>query len=177
MVLTRRRARTSSRIPAIHLAGWLFADLLLVLFLVSLSAQHAPEAPEPPPPPPQKLLSPDSCEFTVRLGSGFTVDRDRVVSELERILSDPDDSDFTTGDGWLIAQRQVPGAPGRAAGDLFRHRLGSGSREQIGAAKEFAADVTEIAIEEIPQFANAKYRELWTGGSPGSVELSLFFLE
>jgi len=47
MVLTRRRARTSSRIPAIHLAGWLFADLLLVLFLVSLSAQHAPEARNP----------------------------------------------------------------------------------------------------------------------------------
>lgn len=177
MVLTRRRARTSSRIPAIHLAGWLFADLLLVLFLVSLSAQHAPEAPEPPPPPPQKLLSPDSCEFTVRLGSGFTVDRDRVVSELERILSDPDDSDFTTGDGYgepsdkcreHLAERREIG---------FVIAFGSGSREQIGAAKEFAADVTEIAIEEIPQFANAKYRELWTGGSPGSIELSLFFLE
>ena len=47
----------------------------------------------------------------------------------------------------------------------------------IAPISEFAADVTEIAIEEIPQFANAKYRELWTGGSPGSVELSLFFLE
>jgi len=177
VVLTRRRGRTGGRVPAIHLAGWLFADLLLVLFLVSLSAQHAPEAPEPPPPPPPKLLSPESCEFTVRLGNGFTADRDRVVSELERILSAPKDSDFNTDDGHgapsdkcrehLAEQRDVG----------FVIAFGSGSNQQIGAAKEFAADVAEIAIEEIPQFKDAKYRELWTGGSPGSVELSVFFLE
>ncbi|GAA3967777.1 hypothetical protein FOF52_10270 [Thermobifida alba] len=178
MVLTGRRRRPANgRAPAVHLAGWLFADLLLVLFLVSLSAQNAPEAPEPPPPPPPKLLSPDSCEFTVRLGNGFDVDPDRVVAELGRILSDPDDSDFNTDDGHgepsdkcrehLTEQREIG----------FVIAFGSGSNQQIGAAKEFAAEVVEIAVAEIPQFEGAKYRELWTGGSPGAVELSVFFLE
>ncbi|TDQ51585.1 hypothetical protein [Actinorugispora endophytica] len=177
MVLNRRRARTGTGVPAVHLAGWLFADLLLVLFLISLSAQSVPVPPPPPPPPPPELLSPESCEFTVSVGSGFTVDDDEVVAELERILTDPDDGDFNREDGH--------GPPSDKCLEHLEERrdigfviaFGASDYAQLNQAREFAADATEVAIDGIPQFEKATYRELWTGGSPGTIELSLFFLE
>lgn len=64
------------------IAGWIFADLLLILFLVGLGSAKAYTPPEPPPPPPKLApivgmkTEPAILQVTVdgpRLGQGSTL--------------------------------------------------------------------------------------------------------
>ena len=66
-----RRGRRTSRFGAVHLAGWLFADLMLVLFLVAMAVQPRaelttglPEQKKPRPSGP-RVLGQDFCDFLI----------------------------------------------------------------------------------------------------------------
>ncbi|MFI1725562.1 hypothetical protein [Streptomyces sp. NPDC020489] len=188
------RRRTSGVAPR-HLAGWLFADLFLVLFLVVLgmttsdgpdeaagAGAGAGKSPRPSPsasgtspsPSPSRTakgplgLDPKRHTFAVTLSSGAT--------------------GRATGRGGLSAtdRRKVVAALDkeiRASGDGRRIGMvitfGVAPQAQLGAATDLAEDVNRTLKSARPQAfcgGNVGTRPFWSGGSADRVEIELYYI-
>ncbi|MEV4246391.1 hypothetical protein AB0J63_23585 [Streptosporangium canum] len=183
------------RLTAAHLAGWLFADLLLVLFLVSLSAQPSPpppvpavsSSPTPPPtavptpePAPARLLSKDYCELLIRadfgpmLGSGpaRTAEERRVVRRVDAVLAGRDPEAVLGADPGPCREHL---RRDRQAGIIIAY--GAAPRSSIGPATQVAKRVSDAVIAGQPRFAGATALAQWTEQGTDRVKMIVFFYE
>ncbi|CAL9646446.1 hypothetical protein [Streptomyces griseomycini] len=141
------------------LAGWLFADLLLLLLVIALGslpreertgATPAPTVPSPPAStqPAQRGLVLKPCSFTVRTGSAASV-RKQFGAQLGRA-----------------------GVADRTAGFV----LSFGTAPDPGPGQEAAERVNSIVTDGFSRFEHAPKRGYWKGGPSGRVRIDVFFL-
>ncbi|MCK8676021.1 hypothetical protein [Streptomyces lichenis] len=161
----RRRGRF--RFSPLLLAGWLFADMLLVLTLVSMGDQGDPRAvaaavspspsatgrEKPPPSPSPKPSGPRSVERKpVKIGlAAAPSDTDRMVAELRS----------------ATARHQ-----GRTAAIV----LTFGQATDPGAGQDYAGEVNDALRRARPDmFGTATTRDFWNGGPSGRADLEIYF--
>ncbi len=178
---------------AAHLAGWLFADLLLVLFLVSLSAQARSDddrkRPSPSPSPSQsaspspsptittqapRLLSKRYCELLVRADFGAMLGTDSARAAEERLVVSRVD-EVLRGDrpGAVVGKYRTACLAhlrgGEQAGMVIAY--GAADQSRIGQATLVAERVNLAVIEGDdrlgvrghPRFQGAGDLAEWTG--------------
>jgi hypothetical protein len=160
---TRTRRR---RFTPLHLAGWLFADMLLVLALVSMGDRGDPQAaraaartspspgtPSPSPSPSQTPSGPRSVErrpvkLHVAAASGDTT---RMV-------------------------RQLRAATARYKGRSAAFVLTFGQAPDPGAGQVYAREVNGSLRRARPaMFSDATTRDFWNGGASGTADLEIYF--
>ncbi|WP_046259380.1 hypothetical protein [Streptomyces sp. WM6386] len=160
--MTYRPGRSGSG-RTVLLAGWLFADLLLLLFVIALGSLPKQERPDPPgpSPTPSETASPSEsaqvaeqglvlkpCSFTVKTGSAASVR------------------------GQFTEQLRSAGVDGRTAGFV----LSFGTAPEPGPGQAAAERVNSVITKEMPRFRNAPKRGYWKGGPSGNVRIDVFFL-
>jgi hypothetical protein len=174
-----RRPRESMRLPL--LAGWLFADLMLLLFVIGLSfapvqtvtagpkptvspSARPSSSPSPSPQPTQRVLN--RTYYTIYVN----------VSLPDLQPSSPAATQLIDGTNAKIAQlvSKHPGLTGKsvAVAVIF----GAGPQDYINSAIAAAKTAGNILRAKDPEFAQASFLPEWTGNStPTFVELILFF--
>ncbi|MER6025689.1 hypothetical protein [Streptomyces sp. NPDC001851] len=142
------------------LAGWLFADLLLLLLVIALGslprehrtgATPKPGTPSSPPPstqPAERGLVLKPCSFTVRTGSAGSVRKQ------------------------FGAQLRGAGVADRTAGFV----LSFGTAPDPGPGQEAADRVNSMITGGFSHFKHAPKRGYWKGGPSGKVRIDVFFL-
>ncbi|GGV07395.1 hypothetical protein GCM10010260_51400 [Streptomyces filipinensis] len=142
------------------LAGWLFADLLLLLLVIALGslpreqrtdATPKPGTPSSPPPstqPAERGLVLKPCSFTVRTGGAGSVRKQ-----------------FGT-------QLRGAGVANRTAGFV----LSFGTAPDPGPGQEAADKVNSMITGGFSHFRHAPKRGYWKGGPSGKVRIDVFFL-
>lgn len=158
-------------------AGWLFADLLLVLFVIGWGTESSaaqtpsipPTSPLPTPisspspspsPTPTPTAPPGLAKEPVVLTLSVNLDGDR--------LADP--SAVTRDIGTLV---EALGRPGDQAGMV----LVWGYSNDVDHGMKIAESVAQLLIsgsEEV--FENATTRNFWKGGQSGRVDLEVYLL-
>ncbi|MHB9858278.1 hypothetical protein [Streptomyces sp. YIM S03343] len=156
----------SGRPPAgrtVLLAGWLFADLLLLLLVIALgslpredrtdvSATSTPSRSGTVSPSPSEraerglVLKP--CSFTVATGSAGSVTRQ------------------------ISGQLKKAGVANRTAGFV----LSFGTAPDPGPGQAAAEKVNSQITKDLPRFSHAPKRGYWKGGPSGKVRIDVFFL-
>ncbi len=159
----RSRWRT---IGAASLAGWLFADLMLVLFVTTLASTTVPAAPKPPAPvaapspqpPGQRVLVLHVHEIPLTISavgiaanSGTAVHA--LVAQFRRRLKRIGFSDARAG---LV--ETFDAAP-----------------ESSSAAIDLARRINHIITKHFPLFAQAVTQSYWEAGPAGGAEVKIFF--
>jgi hypothetical protein len=160
----RRRSRGPQRGGL--LAGWLFADLFLVLFVVSLAS--LPPAPHVAHPPRPRHSSPPRPSLALDKPVSF------VLSVQPAAIQDP--STHASADADLIAalNRQL------AAGSLRGRRAGvllvfaSGPSDAINQAIATARSVIGLVRGQVPGFGRVSGQGYWSGGGD-SFKFEIFF--
>lgn len=176
----RRTSHRGSNYP-IMAAGWLFADLLLVLFLVgwgtdatvavsaptpsvsitprptpSLSPSPSPSAsPSPtPPPPPGLAKEPVTISLSVGLSGGSLTDPESVTQT-------------------IAAEIHSLKRPGSQAGMV----LVWGHARDVNQGMRIADAVAQLLEPAASDtFAASTLRSFWKGGQAGRVDLEIYFL-
>lgn len=185
-----RFGRPGRRSPAL-LAGWLFADLLLMLFLVSLATQasgssaHPHPSPttsrSPSPSPTQGFISKKFCEMLLPLSTEGIENNNQgaesqLISALNTALAGQDPGEI------LNNPVNADGDQASCLSQLPRH-LRVGVVIAYGASPDIGTGVTlgQNAVGDItrrsPRFSGASSFSGWTGehGS-NAVELIIFFV-
>lgn len=184
--MTRRPRRPAGTgIAPRHLAGWLFADLFLVLFLVVLGMvasdgpHRAAGKPKPSPspstsssPPPKRKgptgLDPKRHVFDVDLSSGATrraagrgnlnaADQKKIVSALDEEIR--------------------RSSKGRRIGMVIT--FGVAPQTMLSAATDLAEDVNRTLKSRRPQAfcgGNVGTRPFWYGGAADGVEIEVYYI-
>jgi len=167
-------------LPATHLAGWLFADLVLVLFLAALISL-------PPPPPGSRAdVHPSRSPSPGAVSSPSPGVSPTPVLELQ-----PVDLNIPVPQQALLASNGT-GPPAEATAAAFHQAVvdkgltgrtaglvltfGAGDRDHIAQAQQLAKLVNAIILAREPGFAHAQTLEYWGGESrPGTVSFKLYF--
>jgi hypothetical protein len=161
-----------------HLAGWLFADLLLLLFLVALVSvppSAATPAAEPtttpmpspsstPGPPKLPVLDLESVNFKV---SGLNADG--------LLREDPSSVDALVEK--FRDQLTAKGAQSRRAGLVLTFGAAPTYDYRSGIGYKIADELIKLIKSRLPLFAGIASRSLWTTGTVGDVELEVFFFD
>ncbi|WP_411573106.1 hypothetical protein [Streptomyces sp. WAC 01420] len=167
MSLPRRRFRFAP----LHLAGWLFADMLLVLALVSMgdrgdplgsragaepSASPAATRPPKPKPKPSPVPTPTGPRSVAR--KPVTVRLAAAAGDTPRMVE------------------QLRAATTRYEGRDAAFVLTFGQAPEPGAGQAYAREVNEALREARPEmFTDATTRDFWNGGPSGSADLEIYF--
>lgn len=182
------RTRRSSRFGAAHLAGWLFADLMLVLFLVAMAVQPraqlttgTPDEDQPTPTGP-RVLGQDFCEFMIPVRAGALIGNAR--SARADLLAKVDQALHRKHPSWLHGP-EMRDAKGRAKCDKQLKQnlqvgfyLVYGAQNDIGNGVVLGQNAAKAIKSGNPRFREAIYRAAWTGGEGnGSVQLIVFFYQ
>jgi hypothetical protein len=154
------------------LAGWLFADLLLVLFITAFASlppppvvAGRPATPKPPavkhttPPPKPRVLERSPHTFTVNVPPSQLADPATRNAAVGRLLQG------------LRQQLAAQGLQGRQAG--FVLVFAYGPIGGIGQAISTANDVVEILRTKMGTFGQASGLGYWTGN--GDFQFKIFF--
>ncbi|MBV9448179.1 MAG: hypothetical protein JO345_20030 [Streptosporangiaceae bacterium] len=175
------RSRDSMRVPL--LAGWLFADLMLLLFVIGLSfapVQSATVSPRPKPsstsgghPSPSPSPSPRPSQRVLNR-TYYTVNVDVSLPDLRPGSAAA--TQLVDGANAKIAQlaSQHPDLAGKdvAVAVIF----GAGPQTDINTAITEATTAGNILRADDPKFSQASFLPEWTGNpAPTFVELILFF--
>lgn len=164
----------------LHLAGWLFADLMIVLMLVTVPAStstgvRATPTPSPSPsatvvlsPSPslsathygrfEKALQLQPVIIAITVSPAGTVDADEVLRDVRQQLA-----------------AQAVDVDARTVGLV----LTFGSAPVAAAGQERAGRVNDVLLDRMPAFVGAQRRDYWDGGSLplGSVRLEVFLFQ
>lgn len=163
------------------LAGWLFVDLLLVLFLVQLgtapAAPMVPSAPRTSEPPTASLPSaplPGLDPATVLLEIDAGVDADAVLAEEPAVRNRVVE---------LIRQNANPYA-GRQAGVVLvfgTYRPCDGCATDPGRSSDYSAALIPLFHEAAPQLfpAESSFYRNYVGfaSNPGAISAEIFLLQ
>ncbi|MFJ5046995.1 hypothetical protein ACIQWZ_18995 [Streptomyces sp. NPDC098077] len=148
-----------------YLAGWLFADMLLVLALVSMGdrgdpltvpateAMPSPSASAPAAGPKPKPTAPRSVERTpVKFGvTASAGDTDAMVSQLEK---------------------KTARYEGRTAAFVITF----GNAPETGAGQDYAEEINKaLKVAQPAMFRGATPRDFWSRGPAGSADLEIYF--
>lgn len=173
------RARTGrgarGRMGADAMAGWLFADLLLVLFVIGLGSQLTLfPSPEPAPEPTVSESPEPSPEPTETPGPPTM----RQEPEVIEVAVNPD-----------ALLRRDPGEVARLAAEVDAKTAGFaesqavlvllfGYADNATAGQAIATAVGDVLVTRPAPFTpDTKTRPLWQGGAAGTVRLEIFLLD
>jgi hypothetical protein len=172
------RSRDALRLPL--LAGWLFADLMLLLFIVGLSfapTQTSTVAAKPSPSPTVHATPPGIPKQRVLQHNYYTIyvnvqlpslQSGNLDSAVANQLINGTNAQLRT----LVAQN--PSLQGKAVGVAVI--FGAGPQSEIGAAMSEASDAGSILHAKDPAFEQAAFLPEWTGSQASTyVELIMFF--
>lgn len=164
---SRLRSRGLQRLPL--LAGWLFADLFLVLFLVGLASSQ-PAKPHPTATPtPTPSPTPTSARVLDRQPVSFRVNV--PPAEFQNPATQPAArSRLLTA---LKRELHKPKLRGQQAGFLLV--FASGPVTGINQAIATAKTVVAIVRDKIPAFSEASGLGYWGGSTANSLKFTIFF--
>jgi hypothetical protein len=183
------RAAGGRRAGATHLAGWVFADLTLVILLLVLVMTPAQPVAEGRPEPSAPSITASSPPPTPK-PSGVEPSQSPVLEleEVPKIRLAVPNADLVSAAGPrrsaeatlvrnLDAELSRRGLTGRQAGLLlvFGAAPTPGFQDSVGRR---SAERASQAIKRQPGFRNAKHRAYWTyGDRPTFVEVEIFFFD
>ncbi|MFD8935460.1 hypothetical protein ACFV0R_09395 [Streptomyces sp. NPDC059578] len=158
-----RRPARPRRFNALHLAGWLFADLLLVLALVAMGDQGDPvKAAEGKRPGPSASADGKS---PAKPKGPRAVNRKPVRVSIAA----------ARGDGARIV-RQLRAVTAKHRGRQAAFVLTFGRHGEPGAGGDYAHRVNSLLTKARPSmFKGATTRDFWKGGAAGSADLEIYF--
>jgi len=174
-----RRPRESMRLPL--LAGWLFADLMLLLFVIGLSfapaqtvtvsskptaspTAHPSPSPSPSPQPTQRVLN--RTYYTIYVNVSLSDLQQGSTAATQLIDGTNAKIAKLAGEHPDLAGKSV------AVAVIF----GAGPQGDINSAIAEATTAGNILRTRDPEFGQASFLPEWTGNpTPTFVELILFF--
>ncbi|MEV6198107.1 hypothetical protein AB0M19_37645 [Streptomyces sp. NPDC051920] len=153
--------KRGGRFQPLHMAGWLFADMLLVLALVAMGDQGDPQAAE---------KRPGSSSSATAKKPRHTGPR-AVVRTPVRVAVDAADGD----DEGIV--RGLRAATARYRGRQAAFVLTFGRHTDPGAGGRYAHEVNALLEKARPDmFRAATTRDFWKGGaSPGHADIEIYF--
>ncbi|MGW3667530.1 hypothetical protein [Streptomyces sp. NPDC005141] len=156
--------KRGGRFRPLHLAGWLFADMLLVLALVAMGDQGDPQAAEQRP-------DPSSATSAAAKRKPRHTGPRAVVRTPVRVAVDA-----SAGDEEGIV-RALRGATARYRGRQAAFVLTFGRHTDPGAGGRYAHDVNALLEKARPDmFRAATTRDFWKGGaSSGHADIEIYF--
>jgi hypothetical protein len=161
-------ARRGFRFNPLHLAGWLFADMLLVLALVSMGDRGDPLAAQAAARPSPSAASPDaepSPEPSPTPQGPRSVKRKPIKIHVDAAVGD-------------TAQmvKQLRAATARYEGRAAAFVLTFGQAPEPGDGQAYAREINKALRKAQPEmFTDATTRDFWSGGSAGSADLEIYF--
>ncbi|MET7764774.1 hypothetical protein ABZS71_23165 [Streptomyces sp. NPDC005393] len=151
-----------------HLAGWLFADMLVVLALVSMGDRGDPLAAHPATRPSPSAASPDaepSPEPSPTPPGPRSVERKPVKVHVTA----------TVGDTARMV-KQLRAATARYEGRAAAFVLTFGQAPEPGDGQAYAREInTSLRKARPDMFTDATTRDFWNGGSASSADLEIYF--
>lgn len=157
--------RGGFRFNPLHLAGWLFADMLLVLALVSMGDRGDPlaaQAATRPSPSPGAELSPEASPTPQGPRS---VERKPVKVHVTATVDDT-----------ARMVKQLRAATARYEGRAAAFVLTFGQAPEPGDGQTYAREINKSLRKARPDmFTDATTRDFWNGGSAGSADLEIYF--
>ncbi|MGW1532288.1 hypothetical protein [Streptomyces aureus] len=160
--------RKGFRFTPLHLAGWLFADMLLVLALVSMGDRSDPLAAQAAAHP-----SPSSRP----LGAGPSPEPSPTPSGPRSVERKPVKISVTAaaGDTSRMVER-LRAATARYKGRNAAFVLTFGKAPEPGAGQAYANEINTALRKARPHmFTDATTRDFWNGGASGSADLEIYF--
>lgn len=157
--------RRRFRFTPLHLAGWLFADMLLVLALVSMGDRGDPLAAQASARPSESAEAKPSPKPSPTPTGPRSVERKPVKIRLTAAVGD---------NARMVEQLRARTADyeGRSAAFV----LTFGQASEPGAGQAYAQDVNESLRKARPDmFADATTRDFWSKGASGAADLEIYF--
>lgn len=163
----------------VHLAGWLFADLMLVLFVTSFSSivLAAPAHPVPPTrsatpsPSPSKSLMPQKPVLVLN-PQPFYINVDAAALAANVVTGQVAQNIIDQMNSQLDARGFRNAKAGLIETFGYTPSQGSASRGQAEAAS-----INKIITGGIPSLAGALTQPYWGGGDDNKAEVEVFFFE
>ncbi|WP_281154779.1 hypothetical protein [Streptomyces sp. HYC2] len=153
------------RFTPLHLAGWLFADMLLVLALVSMGDRGDPLAAQAAARPSPSADPTPSTKPTPTATGPRSVERKPVKLRLTAAV----------GDTARMAE-ELRAATARYEGRSAAFVLTFGQAPEPGAGQAYAREVNKSLREARPKmFTDATTRDFWSGGASGAADLEIYF--
>jgi hypothetical protein len=182
--MARNRRRTLDHLRFPLLAGWLFADLFVVLFIISLASgastppSHRAVPPRPtatpaakatPSPKPKQSLKPTPSQSGVLQNTPTVINVPVSPAELQELYADPgNDSQLVNG----LLGLMTSGEKAERAGFVQLFLPGTDSGEATTIATEIVGDLPR---QDPAMFAGAVTQGLWHGDS-STAEFQIFFV-
>ncbi|CAL9640514.1 hypothetical protein SUDANB176_06333 [Streptomyces sp. enrichment culture] len=153
------------RFTPLHLAGWLFADMLLVLALVSMGDRGDPLAAQADARPSKPAVVKPSPEPSPTPTGPRSVARKPVKVRLTAAVGD------TTR-----MVKQLRAATARYEEREAAFVLTFGQAQEPGAGQAYAREVNKALRKAQPDmFTDATTRDFWSDGPSGSADLEIYF--
>ncbi|MCT9005649.1 hypothetical protein ACWGKW_31355 [Streptomyces sp. NPDC054766] len=155
--------KRGGRFQPLHMAGWLFADMLLVLALVAMGDQGDPQAADRRP-------AASAASSAAGKQSRHTGPRAVVRTPVKVAVDAPEGDD----EGIVRALR---GATARYQGRRAAFVLTFGRHTDPGAGGRYAHEVNALLEKARPDmFRAATTRDFWKGGAfPGHADIEIYF--
>ncbi|ROP46646.1 hypothetical protein EDD94_6306 [Streptomyces sp. PanSC9] len=161
--MSTRRPRF--RFNPLHLAGWLFADMLLVLALVSMGDRGDPLAARSATRPLPSVDAKPSPRSSPTQAGPRSVERKPVKLHVPA----------ATGDTSRMVS-QLRTATGRYRGRSAAFVLTFGQAPEPGDGQAYARDINRSLHKARPDmFIDATTRDFWNGGVSGAADLEIYF--
>ncbi|MER7817852.1 hypothetical protein [Streptomyces sp. NPDC096153] len=153
------------RFNPLHLAGWLFADMLLVLALVSMGDRGDPLAARAAARPSTSAEAKPSPTPTPTQTGPRSVERKPVKLHVTA----------ETGDSTRMV-KELRAATSRYEGREAAFVLTFGKAPEPGAGQAYAREINKSLRKARPDmFIDATTRDFWNGGVSGAADLEIYF--
>ncbi|MEU1176876.1 hypothetical protein ABZ464_04370 [Streptomyces sp. NPDC005820] len=161
-------SRRGFRFTPLHLAGWLFADMLLVLALVSMGDRGDPlaaQAATRPSPSASAADAEPSPEPSPTPQGPRSVERKPVKVHVTAAVGDT-----------ARMVKQLRAATARYEGRAAAFVLTFGQAVEPSDGQAYAREINKSLRKARPDmFTDATTRDFWNGGSAGAADLEIYF--
>ncbi|MDX2592286.1 MULTISPECIES: hypothetical protein [Streptomyces] len=157
--------KPSFRFNPLHLAGWLFADMLLVLALVSMGDRGDPLAAQAAAHPSPSADGKPSPKPSPRPTGPRSVERKPVKLHVAALPGDT---------SRMVKELRAATARYKARDAAFVLTFGQAHEPTDGQA--YARDINKSLHKARPDmFSDATTRDFWNGGASGAADLEIYF--